>query len=334
MRDSEGRVAYFDVLNVISCISVVCLHCNGYIHTFNKDEWWWFRVLIEVVCYFAVPVFYMLSGATLLNYRERYSTDVFYRKRFLRTLIPFIFWGCLFYGLYLINHADGGVQWTLIIKNFMEGHIPYTAYWFFIPLFLLYIFMPFLSLMVLNMSEKLLLSLGILLILFQSILPTIFELLGLTISMALPIAGYFIFALLGYLLSKSCLESNKYFYWTIAIIAVMSLIVRYYLIFSSDTKNSSLFTYFGLYSIFPALLVFLSAKKYIQNSRMSSKWAFLSKRSYGVYLIHVFIITIFVKLIDSQTPFNIVLSVAIVYTISVCVTFILQKTPFTKFLLP
>lgn len=334
MAEIKKRVAYFDVLNVISCISVVFLHCNGYIHTFNKDEWWWFRVLIEVVCYFAVPVFYMLSGATLLNYRERYPTDVFYKKRFLRTLIPFMFWGCLFYGLYLILHADEGIQWTVIIKNFMEGHIPYTAYWFFIPLFLLYIFMPFLSLLVLNMSEKLLITLGLLLILFQSILPTIFTLLGLTISMALPFAGYFVFALWGYLLSKLCLESNKCFYWTIAIISVISLIVRYYLIFVSDTKNTSLFTYFGMFSIFPAIFVFLSVKRYFYNSKISSICAFLSKRSYGVYLIHLFIITIFTKLINCQNPLAVIFSVIVVYIISISISYLSQKNKILNYLLP
>lgn len=35
----KNRVLYFDVLNVISCISVVCMHSNGYVHSFAKDEW-------------------------------------------------------------------------------------------------------------------------------------------------------------------------------------------------------------------------------------------------------------------------------------------------------
>ena len=101
------RIVYFDILNVIACFCVVCMHCNGWIHKFIKDDLWGARVLVEVVCYFAVPVFFMLSGATLLNYRQRYSTTEFYKKRFIRTVIPYLFWGYaifMFLGYLLANN--------------------------------------------------------------------------------------------------------------------------------------------------------------------------------------------------------------------------------------
>ncbi len=34
--------------------------------------------MLEVSFYWAVPVFFMLTGVTLLDYRKRYSTKVFY----------------------------------------------------------------------------------------------------------------------------------------------------------------------------------------------------------------------------------------------------------------
>lgn len=334
MAGIKNRIAYYDVLNVVSCISVVCLHCNGYVHYFIKDDWWWFRVLIEVICYFAVPVFFMLSGATLLNYRERYSTTAFYKKRFLRTLIPFLFWGCLFYGLYLVNHFNEKIQWTVVFKNFAEGNIPYTAFWFFVPLFLLYIFMPFLSLMVTNMSKRLLMYLCILLIFFQSLLPTIYTLLGVNISMSLPIAGYFVFALLGYYISISRIEYNNVFYWVVSILAIVVMIIRYILIYLSEEKVSSLFTYFGLYSILPAIFVFLTAKRYIQNIEVSPKWAFLSKKSLGVYVIHMFIISILLKIINNHTPWIVIFLIPFVYSISITITSLFQKNKYCSYLFP
>ena len=124
----KERIVYFDVLNVVSCFSVVCLHCNCYIHSFAKDEWWWLRVLIEVVFYFAVPVFFMLSGATLFDYRNRYSLSTFYKKRIQRTFIPFLFWGGVFYVLYIIYIGVDNIYWKDILKNFSSGHIPFTYY--------------------------------------------------------------------------------------------------------------------------------------------------------------------------------------------------------------
>lgn len=38
---NNKRIAYYDLLNVISCFGVVCLHSNGYVHSFVKDSWWW-----------------------------------------------------------------------------------------------------------------------------------------------------------------------------------------------------------------------------------------------------------------------------------------------------
>ena len=34
------RIVYFDILNVIACFCVVCMHCNGWIHLFIKDDLW------------------------------------------------------------------------------------------------------------------------------------------------------------------------------------------------------------------------------------------------------------------------------------------------------
>lgn len=34
----------------------------------------------------------MISGATLMNYREKYSTKEFLKRRFLRAGVPFLLW--------------------------------------------------------------------------------------------------------------------------------------------------------------------------------------------------------------------------------------------------
>ena len=48
--------------------------------------------MIESVFYSAVPVFFMITGATLMDCRKRYSTAVFLKKRFTRTVIPYLGW--------------------------------------------------------------------------------------------------------------------------------------------------------------------------------------------------------------------------------------------------
>ena len=72
------RVVYFDVLNVLACLCVIGMHCNGAVHVFSDTYVWRQSLLVDVLAYWAVPVFIMLSGATLMNYRRRYSTKVFF----------------------------------------------------------------------------------------------------------------------------------------------------------------------------------------------------------------------------------------------------------------
>lgn len=83
---------YITVLSVISAFAVVLLHTNGCFWTFKREPYWFSANIIESVFYFAVPVFFMISGATLIDYRERYSTGTFLKKRFKKTVIPFFVW--------------------------------------------------------------------------------------------------------------------------------------------------------------------------------------------------------------------------------------------------
>lgn len=328
----KERVAYYDVLNVISCFGVVCLHSNGMIHTFEKDGLWWLRVLIEVSFYFAVPIFFMLSGATLLSYRKRYSTKTFYKKRVLRTVLPYLFWSVTFFSLYMLEH--GAQPWKEIVRGLTMGQVPYGFYWFFIPLFVIYLFMPFLALMVNQLNKQQLLILCSLLIVLQSIIPTVYSIFGIDIQFQLPIGGFFLFTLLGYLLSISDYETNnKYLLWII-LLSLASLIIRYIIIFHADAKPDGLFSYFGLYSILPSIGVFMAIKRITRQQTVHKVWRFLAQRSFGVYLLHFFIICVLRKYIPYTSLQFLTLGTLFVYLLAVGITYTLQRKRYVRYIIP
>lgn len=74
------RVVYFDLLNIVACLAVVFLHCNNMVFTYAPGKNWAFGLGIEVVFYWAVPIFIMISGANLMKYRDRYDTKTFFQK--------------------------------------------------------------------------------------------------------------------------------------------------------------------------------------------------------------------------------------------------------------
>ena len=71
---------YIQILGVIACLAVVAMHVNGCFWQFSYDRYWITANIIECICYFAVPIFFMISGATLLNYRKRYTSGIFQKK--------------------------------------------------------------------------------------------------------------------------------------------------------------------------------------------------------------------------------------------------------------
>lgn len=86
-RHEEPR-SLFDCLNIAACFSVIALHCNQMVHTWQPGKNWLLALLIEVLFYWVVPVFLMLTGATFMRYRDRYDTKTFLSKRIKRTVIP------------------------------------------------------------------------------------------------------------------------------------------------------------------------------------------------------------------------------------------------------
>lgn len=99
---------YIQILGVIACLAVVAMHVNGCFWQFSYDRYWITANIIECICYFAVPIFFMISGATLLNYRKRYTTAVFFKKRFGKTLVPFLICDFCDLVLYRISRKTGG----------------------------------------------------------------------------------------------------------------------------------------------------------------------------------------------------------------------------------
>ena len=333
MADNK-RIAYFDILNVMSCFGVVCLHSNGYVHSFCKDSWWGLRVLVEVLFYFAVPVFFMLSGATLMAYRERYTTVKFFQKRFQKAVFPYLSWSVFFIVLEMSSDFSsfnlGG-----IIMSLTTGVVPYASYWFFIPLFLLYIFIPFLSLMVVRLNFKQMTCLIAVLFFFQSLLPTIYFIFGYEFNASLPIGGYFIYALLGYYIATFEIEKNNKLCYAVFLIAIIAMTVRFCLLYCSNEKEPMLFTYFGLYAFFPAGAVFLLLKRVsISNSRLQNRFASFAKKSYGIFLIHSYLIFLFSNFISWKKPYFILLSALLVYSLSLIIVGVLQKGRWTRYFVP
>jgi len=351
MKPAKGRVLYFDILNVIACIAVVFIHHNGLVHKYNPNlaGAWSQSLVVEVLAFFAVPIFLMLTGATLMEYRKRYDTRTFFKKRFSRVLIPFVIWSIIvfIYAIWRGRYQLDELTVTSVINSLLTQE-SMIVYWFFPVILSIYLAMPILSLLTKPAHRKWLWYMVIVGVITYSVIPPIFNSLGLMINSGylFPLTGsggYIIYPILGYLLAT---EKNIKTKWLviICIAAVLMLVLRYivtyFLTMQDGTANHLLSQYVYITSIIPAVAVFLIAKRiqwdtFIKGKGVSVLMA-VSSCSLGIYLIHMFVIDAEFWLFDfsgNEFIFRVVMPIA-TYLASLAIVWIVKSGVISRRLFP
>lgn len=345
MKENK-RVLYFDVLNILACFCVIMLHHNGIVHSFSDTIQWKQALIVEVVAYWAVPVFFMLTGATLLNYSERYSTKIFFEKRVLRIMCPFLFWSVLSLILYnkwgILSLSD----WSAvgIINAIINSKIE-AVYWFFPAYFGVCLIIPVLSL--LRNERKILWYIVGISFIFSSFLPPILTLAGIQWNNALcfPMTTYAVYVIWGYLLSTEEQTSKQCI--VAMVLAVFAMFFRYVAVyklsFRDGEKNGLFFNYGYFTAILLAVGVFIIVKKivskyFLNSQRVSSILKTVSSCSFGIYLIHQIVMKIERKyfLMDISVESLSWRTIGAVMTYVVCfiLVYMIKKIPLLRKFVP
>ena len=293
--EKSKRVLYYDLLNIVACIAVIALHQNGLVHTFTADWVWKECLLVEVGCFWAVPVFLMLSGATLMNYRDKYSTEIFFRKRLSRVVFPWLFWSLTFLtqkvltGRMVLESYSPKAIFNIVLNCQVED-----IYWFFPAIIGIYLFLPLLSFLAKPQYRKILWYIVGCEIILNGTMPLVCYFTGMQWNgnLSSPFNEYYTFFILGYLLSTTEFSKKQRYgiYLTGFLCACFRYAGVYYLCFRDGTKNSALFSYGQFHSFGLAIAVFVLFKSLPWERVFGEVWKrFISRIagcSLGVYLIH------------------------------------------------
>ncbi len=149
MAKETKHFRYMDVLNVLSCFAVVVLHCTTVVYVNQGDVQWFVSVALQSLFMFAVPVFFMISGANLIGYRSRYSTKVFFQKRLKRVLMTLVGFSFFIYVLSCLAPTQLGLparsfSLSEFIQLFLTNQIC-DVYWFMYSILILYLIIPLLA---------------------------------------------------------------------------------------------------------------------------------------------------------------------------------------------
>lgn len=282
---------YIERLRSWAIMAVVMIHVTASLLYLDPTEpFWMIGNLLDGLSRWCVPIFIMISGALLLRKDETIST--FYKKRVYKVIVPFLFW-IVFYLWWESFKSDQPLSLLGSIKAIYSGPVYYHL-WYLYMLLGLYLFTPFIRRFVQNATNKELL----LFIVFSFSLDTITSLFkeyfGITTMVSVQyFIGYIGFYLLGYYLSlkSQTLKQRKIFYGLGIIGVILTIAGTWILSNISGKLDSWFYRYLSPSTLMISIMVFIFVKNNM-NKEVGNTTKYLSKYSFGIYLIHPFILDI------------------------------------------
>lgn len=135
----------FDVVRMVATILIITTH-SASILGFDNSSDFLNNFVYSNTTYFGLGLFTMLSGA--LQMKCNYSVADFYERRFVRILIPFVFWATV---VYIISAFIGKYDSINSVRDAVINYIPALllnriniAYWYIYLILLLYLITPLL----------------------------------------------------------------------------------------------------------------------------------------------------------------------------------------------
>lgn len=347
MEQNKARIVYLDFLRILAIFAVVILHVaaqNFYNASVTSASWHVFNIADSLVRW-GVPVFVMISGALFLK-KDQPILKMF-KRNILKIFYVLVAWAALYtlWGIF-VTHTISTPKNAL--THFVTGHY---HLWFLYMLIGIYIAVPILNKIVADKTCAI--YFVVLAFLCSSLIPQCIEILGLEhpfVSGLLNsaflktrpnlVVGYFGYFVLGHILNITELtKKQRTLIYALGIGgAIITVVATAYVSLKQQTAN---IMFYGDTTINVALMaaaVFVFAKTHLNNVKNTKALAcvlFLSKCSFGVYLVHAMVMEFLqVRLGITTLSFNPILSVpvlaVVIFLISLIISAVLNKIPLIK----
>ncbi|CAI3954465.1 Surface polysaccharide O-acyltransferase WecH (WecH) (PUBMED:16936038) [Commensalibacter communis] len=288
-KPQKQRILWIDQLKAICMMLVVFTHCHEETLTVPKT---WASIFYSIDrC--GVPIFFMLSGAFIIQKAYNQQIFCFYLQRIPRFIVALIFSSIITNIAFYIKTGSNIIDASLLSLYYHNGvyngdYGKAIQLWFMYPLILIYIMAPFIAKMVLHCSKKELCLYIALCLIFNQLQPFT-GIIGIS-KMGTDFTGaYVAYFVLGYFLFNSHIKREK----LCLIVSIITFILAIYFLYMLDMyKNINMHWYSESLPIFiSSLALFFILKSFLSRVNLS----FLNdvgKKSFGIYLFHYAIIYI------------------------------------------
>jgi surface polysaccharide O-acyltransferase-like enzyme len=309
MSDKPNHTEWLNTLRAIATLGVIIIHVSSPLvnMAYGKNMgYWWIGNVVDSSVRFAVPLFLMLTGTTLLG--KEYNLSLFYKKRIVRVLFPFLFWMLVYFVFRWTQLAPNNqpvapfsvVNWGfhLFLKEGVSKH-----FWYIYMILFIYLFVPLMGkgLRRLSSLQVLYLLLGwVLVVLLLRGIPL--NLYGWSKDYGSKIVGYLLHAgylVLGFYLSRFGVSSVKVRWGAMLLFCLTIIISSFFAFYFSHLSHKvdlTVYSYLNLNTIFQSIAVYILFKDYHTRNRYWITFRnLISSYSFGIYLVHILVIGLFFK---------------------------------------
>lgn len=302
----ERKKLYIEIVRIIACLCVIFTHTmeRGYFlfSMFPENSLrYWGYMMLSVFVKAAVPMFFTISGALLINREE--SIGQLYKKRVLKIFIVLVLFSFLYYCRYIMYDINN-FSFEKFFSDLATSNWNFT-YWYLYAFLSFLIGLPFLRILAKSMREKDFKYLFLLVLLYKAIIPILEYVLwrgnesfNSGIRTLWLNTDIFIYPIWGhYLEHKVDMKTVKKWIvplWIVNILTIgITCLMTYYKIkVTGECSESNSQTFFSCFSMINVATVYITVKYWLDNidipKLLEKMICSVGEATFGIYLLHLF----------------------------------------------
>lgn len=349
----KKRIIQFDITRTLAIFCVVLCHCVETIYAMSSKNISFKSKIVMGVSFtigrIGVPLFFFLTGALILRKTIEKDEDVltFYKKNLIPLIVTNEIWVIIYNLFFYLAKQTDKLTLTNIIKELLFlKQVPAPQFWYMPVIVGIYIAIPFVAKIVKTFSIKSLIVPLIFLIVSNFLLSTInnfFMIFGsnerwnLLMDLTFLGGGYGTYILIGYYINNSKIKINKIFTWIFVIITFLLAVAMQFISHCNFTVEVYNIWYNNIFLLCCTSGIFILLKDMDEkkiNAKLSKIFIYISKISFGIYLIHYIVMYLIkpyiVKVGLLNKPIKIILLFVLTSLASIFSIYILSKVKCIK----
>jgi surface polysaccharide O-acyltransferase-like enzyme len=356
LNQLRERPVNVDLIRTVAIIGVLLLHAAGSWTTTPQEMSqlntlglfrFGFVDIYQTLARIGVPLFVMLTGALLLEpSKNEESLRVFFKKRWVRIGLPFLFWGVIYFAWdFLVIKIP--FTTTAVLQGILNG--PYTQFWYLYVLAGLYLLTPILRIFMAHANEQLVKYFVIVWVVGVSLVPVFLTFTSFTLNNDLfTLTGFVGYFILGALLMNVKIRRSSLYLFTLLGIALTALATYLLAVAVGGAQMYFFQGYFSPTIVLASVMVFMllltvtpptvQEESKVKPSKINRLLKLISENTLAIFLFHVIVMETlefgYLGFALNRDLLNPIIEVPLitVITLFVCLAIIvpLKKIPYLK----